>query len=616
MSTSRYERWRSYLENQGLCKNACNYFYYSIITKYSNQNNSNFPPPFVFYDFENHEGNTVADKSSNGIDAEINRGNDLTIGGLGAPNGSTPGTGIDLQGGFLNVAGVDLSGIINDVEGQNSYTLSAWIKPSDLNGDKFLFGQTSQGIHNGIRGGGFLHQAHWGADNNGATNLGTLDGEWVHAAWTYDGATDTGKIYLNGELDADVSKNKPNGSGNLIIGGRNGGSENYRGMADDIAVWTQVLDADQIKALAGGQSPINSISRDGDGDGIVDSLELALVGNTTDLGVGPRSKGVSFNSNRGNAEATMDAETVAGVVPSTGWVSTDGAGAGANGSITNGFNVDWSSNGTWNTNNGADNGDNKLMNGYLDAAGGDGAAQVKISGISSAFAEGYDLYVYFGSDGNDRTGKVALEGGATYSFNTFSAQGGDFPAQYTQTTDEADGNPQANYAVYKGLTGDAQTGDLIRGSSNSGFHGVQIVGTTVGDYDGDGLTDIAELEGTTSPIDADSDDDGLNDGQEIALGTNPNNTDSDNDGISDGEEIALGTDPANVDSDGDGFKDGDEVAEGSDPALADSIPPFPTPIAYYDFEGSSLDKSFNGNTANVSGSISFVDEGAPDGYSP
>ena len=60
----------------------------------------------------------------------------------------------------------------------------------------------------------------------------------------------------------------------------------------------------------------------------------------------------------------------------------------------------------------------------------------------------YDLYVYFGSDGNGRTGKVALEGGAT-SFNTFSAQGGDFPAQYTQTTDEGDGNPNANYALYE-----------------------------------------------------------------------------------------------------------------------------------------------------------------------
>ena len=56
-----------------------------------------------------------------------------------------------------------------------------------------------------------------------------------------------------------------------------------------------------------------------------------------------------------------------------------------------------------------------------------------------------------------------------------------------------------------------------------GFHGIQIVGTTTGDFDGDGLTDVAELEGTTSPIDADGDDDGLNDGAEIAAGTNPRN---------------------------------------------------------------------------------------------
>ena len=580
------------------------------------------PAVIAYYDFEDHEGNTVADKGENGLGAEINRPDQITIGGSGAIKGSTPATGADFQGGFLNVAGVSVEGIVNDVEGQNSYTLSAWIKPSDLGGNKFLWGQTSQGIHNGIRNGGFLHQAHWGADTNGATNLNSLSGEWIHAAWVYDGDADVGTIYLNGEVDWTGQKNKPNGSGNLIIGGSNGGGDNYRGMVDDLAVWNQALTGNQIKALAGGQSPINLLPLDEDGDGIIDQTEIALVGNTTDLGAGPGSKGVSFNSDRGNAEATMDADTVAGVVPSKGWVSTDGgadAQGGANGSITNGFTVDWSSNGTWNTNNAGADGDDKLMNGYIDAIGGDGAAQVKISGISGAFADGYDLYVYFGSDGNGRTGKVALEGGATYSFNTFSAQGGDFPAQYTETTDEGDGNPNANYAVFKGLTGDAQTVDLIRGSSNSGFHGIQIVGTTTGDYDGDGLTDVAELEGTTSPIDADSDDDGLSDGAEIAAGTNPRNSDSDKDGVSDGEEIALGTDPTNVDSDGDGYQDGDEVARGSDPALADSTPAFPSPIAYYDFESkssSTLDRSFNDNTATVSGNITFVDGGAPDGYTP
>ena len=70
--------------------------------------------------------------------------------------------------------------------------------------------------------------------------------------------------------------------------------------------------------------PNGSSPLDEDGDGIADLTEIALVGNTTDLGVGPGSKGVSFNSNRDNDVAAMDADTVAGVVPSTGWVSTDG----------------------------------------------------------------------------------------------------------------------------------------------------------------------------------------------------------------------------------------------------------------------------------------------------
>ena len=190
------------------------------------------------------------------------------------------------------------------------------------------------------------------------------------------------------------------------------------------------------------------------------------------------SIGFSFNSDRDNT--AMDETTVAGIVPSSGWISTDGgadAQTGANGSISNrGVKVDWSSNGTWNTNNGVNNGDNQLMNGYIDAIGAGGSAQIIINGINNTFTGSYDLYVYFGSDGNDRTGKIELEGGQTYSFRTLSQQGGNFPAQYKRTTDTGNGNPRSNYALFEGLTGDSQTLNLIRGSSNSGFHGIQIVG--------------------------------------------------------------------------------------------------------------------------------------------
>ena len=130
---------------------------------------SQAPEPIAYYDFEGDVGNVVIDKSDNGNDAEVTRPGQTTLGNNGgAPEGSSPSTSADFQDGLLNVPGIGLGNIIS---GSGSYTFTAWLKPSDLNGEKFLFGQTSQGIHNGIRNNGFLHQAHWGADTNGTTNL-------------------------------------------------------------------------------------------------------------------------------------------------------------------------------------------------------------------------------------------------------------------------------------------------------------------------------------------------------------------------------------------------------------------------------------------------------------
>ncbi|MEE3175832.1 MAG: LamG-like jellyroll fold domain-containing protein, partial [Verrucomicrobiota bacterium] len=225
------------------------------------------PAPILYLDFED----SAVDLSGNANDGEVN--GDVTFDAEGAEGGPTSTTGANFNGGYLNIPGVDMSGIIQDIQGENSYTLSAWIKPSDLGGNKFLWGQTSQGIHNGIRNGGFLHQAHWGADTNGATNLSTLEGQWIHAAWVYDGDADVGTIYLNGEVDWTGGKRAPNGSGNLLVGGSNGGGDNYRGLVDDVAVWREVLPEGSIQALADGTSPIGASQEDADGDGLPDSWE-------------------------------------------------------------------------------------------------------------------------------------------------------------------------------------------------------------------------------------------------------------------------------------------------------------------------------------------------------
>ncbi len=57
-----------------------------------------------------------------------------------------------------------------------------------------------------------------------------------------------------------------------------------------------------------------------------------------------------------------------------------------------------------------------------------------------------------------------------------------------------------------------------------------------------------------SDAEADSDDDGLSNRAELDLGTNPLNPDTAGDGLSDGEELEIGTDPLNPDTDGDEIK--------------------------------------------------------------
>ena len=80
---------------------------------------------------------------------------------------------------------------------------------------------------------------------------GDPDG-WIHAAFVYDGASDTGSIYLNGVLDWTGAKRPQNGGGHLIIGGRNNGERNYTGLLDEVTVFTEALAAPEVAALATG----------------------------------------------------------------------------------------------------------------------------------------------------------------------------------------------------------------------------------------------------------------------------------------------------------------------------------------------------------------------------
>lgn len=112
------------------------------------------------------------------------------------------------------------------------------------------------------------------------------------------------------------------------------------------------------------------------------------------------------------------------------------------------------------------------------------------------------------------------------------------------------------------------------------------------DTDGDGLSDYLEIYVlATDPTKIDSNDDGISDAeddadgdgltniQEVNLGTNLIVADTDHDGLSDYDEVYTydGLDPLNPDVDGDGILDGDEIRfclnplDPSDAALLSSI---------------------------------------------
>jgi hypothetical protein len=170
------------------------------------------------------------------------------------------------------------------------------------------------------------------------------------------------------------------------------------------------------------------------------------------------------------------------------------------------------------TDNGATWGDAFIMNEY---ATSDSASDRE---LSAAFGQdGKAIVVWY-----NQTAVAVMPG-----------SGNDLDIWYAAVNYGADDD---NDGVMNGLEGD---GESIPGG------GPDFLNPNT-DYDGDGLSDVAET--------------GLH-------GTDPLNSDSDGDGLSDGEEVNIhGTDPLDADTDGDGFTDGHEVQVGSDPLDPASTP--------------------------------------------
>ena len=154
--------------------------------------------------------------------------------------------------------------------GDTSYTIAAFIQTAADGRNTITFwgnGTTAQA--NGLRTtsvnelaipdnrtGGLISYGWGGANDHGlgagGTPPGTIyDGQWHHVATTYDAATSTKRLYLDG-VEIGTGKVVPNlnvAAANFGIGARTG-NEPFSGLVDDVRIYDEVLSQSQIHALA------------------------------------------------------------------------------------------------------------------------------------------------------------------------------------------------------------------------------------------------------------------------------------------------------------------------------------------------------------------------------
>jgi hypothetical protein len=135
------------------------------------------------------------------------------------------------------------------------YTTMAWVNFASVTGDNMIFGQGEGDVlHLGTRNGRY-HSGHWAGDQTSPENVTSGVGTWQHVAFTNDEAG-LQKIFVNGEEVTSGAAGTGGGisnatqqARNLLIGtSLNGGS--FSGSLDEIKVYNETLNADQIRAAS------------------------------------------------------------------------------------------------------------------------------------------------------------------------------------------------------------------------------------------------------------------------------------------------------------------------------------------------------------------------------
>ncbi|WP_370943433.1 LamG-like jellyroll fold domain-containing protein [Amycolatopsis sp. cg5] len=167
-------------------------------------------------------------------------------------------------GGAVHFDGSTGSGKTVDpvVDTSNSFTVSAWVKPDDLNG---YYGVLAQG---GAHEGAF--QLRYSPDGNrwifgmSAADQNPADYRWAASktipqagVWTqltavFDQPSMQAKLYVNGKLESRVPVTSAwYATGGLTVGSMLGNQVFFKGTIDQVQAWQRALTDDQIAAING-----------------------------------------------------------------------------------------------------------------------------------------------------------------------------------------------------------------------------------------------------------------------------------------------------------------------------------------------------------------------------
>ncbi len=203
-----------------------------------------------YWKFDEGSGTTTADNSGNGNNGVL----------IGSPSWTTGKSGYALTFNGANYVDCGNAASLH----VQSYTLSAWIRPSAINDSEHRiisnggFGNTNGAVDFVIAANGrlvVLNQAENGQDECWSQSGSLLAvGTWSFVAATYDAATKDVKLYLNGtEVSTTINTLRvpnPNPSYNLHIGTMGGPLTTYfRGSIDEVRVYNRALTSAEISQL-------------------------------------------------------------------------------------------------------------------------------------------------------------------------------------------------------------------------------------------------------------------------------------------------------------------------------------------------------------------------------